>query len=163
MKSQLIATTLFVISTGFAHAQSDVFLCVGENGNKEYKNTGTTKGCSKVDLPGITTIPAPAKRPPLQTASAAKVSSSPADYPKVDSGIQKARDSDRKQILLDEKRTEEQKLAELKKEYKNGEPDRKGDERNFAKYQDRVVVLKEDLGRTEKNIEALQREIDNIK
>lgn len=38
-----------------ATAQSDVFLCVGANGKGEYKNTGTTKGCTKVDLPELTT------------------------------------------------------------------------------------------------------------
>ena len=34
-----------------AHAQlGDVYACIGENGAKEYKNTGITKGCKKVDL-----------------------------------------------------------------------------------------------------------------
>jgi hypothetical protein len=157
MKRQLFLTLLLAVAVGGAYAQSNVYLCVGENGNKEYKNIGTTKGCTKVDLPWITTIAAPAKRPPLQTASART------DFPKVESGVQKTRDNDRRQILMDEMKTEEQKLAELKKEFNNGEPERKGDDRNFSKYQERVAMLKEDLGRTEKNIEALKREIDNIK
>lgn len=161
MKRQLFLTSLLLtIAIGYAHAQSDVFLCIGSNGNKEYKNTGATKGCTKVDLPFITTIVAPAKKPFLQTA-AAKTSSS--DFPKVDGGTQKTRDNDRKQILLDEMKTEEQKLADLKKEFNNGEPERKADERNFSKYQERIALLKEDLERTEKNIQALKREVDNTK
>lgn len=32
----------------------EVFLCVDENGKKYYANTGATKGCKKIDLPGIT-------------------------------------------------------------------------------------------------------------
>ncbi|MGV3741728.1 MAG: DUF4124 domain-containing protein, partial [Burkholderiaceae bacterium] len=48
-------------------------------------------------------------------------------------------------------------------EYNNGEPERQGNERNYAKYQERVASMKEDLNRTEKNIEALKREIGNLK
>jgi ubiquinone biosynthesis protein UbiJ len=81
----------------------------------------------------------------------------------VDSQTQKRRDLDRMQILTDEIRTEENKLAELKKEYQNGEPERLGSERNYAKYQERVATMKDDIARTEKNIEALKREIGQLK
>lgn len=148
---------------GQAHAQSDVFVCVNENGIKEYKNTGATKGCKRVDLQGISMIPSPYKKPLVQTASAKPASSGPADFPKIDSGTQKMRDNDRMQVLVDELKNEEKKLANLKAEYNNGEPERRGDERNYAKYQERVAAMKEDISRTEKNIEALKREIGNLK
>ncbi|OWW22770.1 DUF4124 domain-containing protein [Noviherbaspirillum denitrificans] len=165
MKQQLTGLLLLVMTAGIAHAQSEVYLCVDENGKREYKNTGITKGCKKVDLPGITMIPAPPKKvaPAPQTAAAKPAASTPSDFPKVDNGTQKARDNDRKQILLDEMKAEEQKLANLKREYNNGEPERRGDERNFAKYQERVGGMKDDIDRTEKNIEALKREIGNIR
>lgn len=163
MKSQLIGLLLAAVASGHALAQSDVYLCVDETGKKEYKNTGATKGCRKVDLPGITMIPAPPKKVAVQTAAAKASPSVPADFPKVDSGTQKARDNDRRQILLDEMKSEEQKLAGLKQEFKNGEPERRGDERNYAKYQERVASMKEDIDRSEKNIEALKREINNLK
>ena len=152
---------------GQAHAQTDVFLCLDANGNKEYKNTGQTKGCKRVDLPGMTMIPAPAaataaKKSPIQTASA-KPSASPSDFPKIDSGTQNARDNDRKQILQNEMKAEEDKLASLKKEFNGGEPERQGNERNFAKYQERVVSMKEDINRTEKNVDALKRELGNLR
>ncbi len=168
MKQELVGLLLLAAVAGLAHAQSEVYLCVDDSGKKEYKNTGVTKGCKRVDLPGITMIPgpapaaAPAKKPVTQTASA-KPTSAPADFPKVDSGTQKTRDNDRKQILLDEMKGEEQKLANLKKEFNNGEPERQGNERNYAKYQERVAAMKEDIARTEKNIEALKREISNLK
>jgi hypothetical protein len=142
-----------------AFAQSEVYLCVDSNGNREYKNTGATKGCKRIDLPGVTTVPAATvKKPAPQTASA-----KPSDFPRVNDTVQKARDSDRKQILQDEMRTEEQKLAAIRAEYNNGEPERRGDERNYAKYQDRTAALKDDLARTEKNVEALKRELGNLK
>lgn len=147
---------------GPALAQSDVYICKTENGGREYRNTGSTKDCRKMEMPPGTVIAAPVKRPPAQV-SAIKPSASPGDPTRVDSATQKARDSDRRQILLDEMRAEEQKLAELKKEFNNGEPERRGDERNYAKYQERVAGMKDDVSRTEKNIEALKREIGNLK
>lgn len=163
MKKQITGLLLLAVAAGVAHAQSEVYLCVDENGKKEYKNTGLTKGCKKVDLPGITMIPAPPKKAAVQTTAASKAASAPADFPKVDGDTQKTRDNDRKQILLDEMKSEEQKLANLKKEFNNGEPERRGDERNYAKYQERVAAMKDDISRVEKNIEALKREINNLK
>jgi hypothetical protein len=165
MKQQLSLAVLLAAAAAHAYAQTDVYLCVDESGKKEYKNTGATKGCKRIDLPtlnSLSMIPAPPKRAVVQTA-AMKPSSAPADFPKIDSGTQKSRDNDRRQILLDEMKTEEDKLANLKKEFNNGEPERRGDERNYAKYQDRVASMKDDIGRTEKNIEALKRELNNIK
>jgi hypothetical protein len=167
MKTQLFAAAFAAASLasvmGQANAQSDVFVCINENGAKEYKNTGATKGCKRVDLQGISMIPSPPNRKPALQTAAAKPAASPSDFPKIDSGTQKARDSDRMQILAEELRNEEKKLAGLRTEFNNGEPERRGDERNYAKYQDRVAAMKEDIGRAEKNVEALKREISNLK
>lgn len=161
MKRQITGLLLLVATASYA--QSDVFVCVDENGVKEYKNTGMTEGCKRVDLPGITMIPAPKSRPAVQTVAAKPSSTSPANFPRVDSDTQKARDNDRRQILMMEMKSEEQKLAELRKEFNNGEPERHGNERNYAKYQERVALMKENIDRTEKNIQALKRELDNLK
>jgi hypothetical protein len=160
MKYQFSALIILFAVIGAVYAESDVYLCIGENGSKEYKNTGSTKGCKKVDLPGLTLIPAPAKR---QVSASQKSSSASANFPKVDAGTQKVRDNDRKQILQDEMKSEQDKLAALKKDYNNGEPERQGDERNYAKYQGRVSTMQEDISRVEKNIEALQQELNNLK
>lgn len=162
MNRLLSGLVLLVGVQAIAHAQGEVYLCVDDNGKKEYKNTGAVKGCKKVDLQGLTVIPGPSL-PASGKKTQGKPASSPSDFPKVDEGTQKARDSDRKQILQEELKAEEQKLANLKKEYNNGEPERLGNERNYAKYQERTNMMKEDISRTEKNIEALQREIANAK
>jgi len=158
----LIAATLPA-----AHAEGDVYVCMNSDGTREYKNTGETRGCKRVDLQSISMIPSPYRKPLAQTASLARPAggsaASPGDFPKIDSGTQKARDNDRMQILAEEMKTEERKLAALKQEYNNGEPERRGDERNYAKYQERVASMKEDVARTEKNIEALKREMNNLK
>jgi chromosome segregation ATPase len=109
-------------------------------------------------LEAISTIPSTSS-----SSSQAKLDASGSAFPKIDSQVQKRRDQDRMQILLDEVRTEEGKLAELKKEFQNGEPERQGGERNYAKYQERVAMMKEEMQRAEKNIEALRREISQLK
>lgn len=156
--------TLVLAAAGLPVQAQEVYMCVDQNGVKEYKNTGVTKGCKKVDLPDLT-IAAPYKRTaPTTTAKASQTTTpTPGDFPRVDSGTQKARDNDRRQILGDEMKAEEQKLADLKREFNNGEPERRGDERNYAKYQERVGSMKEDMARVEKNIEALKREMSNIR
>ena len=152
-----------------AMAQNEVYVCINENGTKEYRNTNISRNCKRMDLPAGTNIPAPASAPrravnQASTAPAAPAGASAAgDIARVDSGTQRARDNDRRQILADEMAREQKKLADLKLEYANGEPERRGDERNYAKYQERVALMKNDIARTEKNIEALKREIGNLR
>ncbi len=156
MKSRSLALLALCLIVDPVVAQG-VFVCVQPNGTREYRNNGDTRGCRRLDLESISTIPAP---PNNQQAKAAAMDSS---FPRIESQIQKRRDQDRLQILTEEVRTEESRLAELRREYQNGEPERLGSERNYAKYQERVAQMKEDIQRTEKNIEALKREIGNLK
>ncbi|SFI19966.1 hypothetical protein SAMN04515618_11385 [Collimonas sp. OK307] len=144
-------------------AQSEVFLCVDQNGVKEYKNTGDTKGCKRVSLPPLTVTSSSKSSGGGGAASSKPAASTPSDFPKVDNGTQKARDNDRRQILQDEMKSEQERLANLKKDYNDGTPDRQGNERNYAKYQERVASMKEDIARSEKNIDALNRELSNLK
>jgi len=162
MKRQLFALVALMGAIGFAYADGEIYKCVNANGTVEFKNTGPVKDCKKLDIEGISVSPAPAKHNSgtVQTASLKSTSStSPSDFPRVDSGTQKARDNDRRQILMDEMKNEQDKLAALKKDYNNGEPERQGNEANYAKYQERVTAMRDDIARTEKNIEALQREL----
>lgn len=162
-----------VAMTWVGQAQAEIYRCELGNGVVEYNNTvtaGKDKNCKKIDLPQITTIPAP-KIPAAQaggsrpgssaTQTAAKAS--PGDFPKVDASTQKARDTDRRRIIEDELKKEEGKLSELKKDYNAGEPERQGDERNFQKYLDRVHKMKEDIARGESNVGALRKELGSVR
>ena len=149
---------------GMAEVQAQIYLCTDAGGHKELTDT-SKPGCKLLDVPGAT-IPAPPRRngngAPLATPPRAPVTS-PTDFPRVDSAEQRARDADRRGILDEELRSEQQKLADLRKEFNNGEPERRGDERNYAKYQERVASMRDSISRSEKNIEALKREIANIR
>jgi len=117
------------------------------------------KGCRTLEGAPITVIQAqkPTVTKPATTGSGAR----PADN-KVDPNEQKARDSDARRILDAELRKEEEKLAALKKEYNNGEPERLGDERNYQKYLDRTAELKAALARKEADVAAIRRELSKL-
>ncbi len=135
-------------------ANGGVFKCVDRDGNITYGNAMTdVKGCKRIETEAVNTVPFP--------KPAATAARSPA--PKSDGGAQRGRDTDRRKILQEELTAEEKKLAELKKEYNSGEPERQGGERNFARYQERTEKLKADVTRSESNIESLRREIGTIK
>lgn len=78
---------------------------------------------------------------------------------RTDSAAQRSRDSDRRRILEDELAAEQKRLTELRAEFNNGEPERRGDERNYQRYLDRVERLKADISRSEANIDSLRREL----
>jgi hypothetical protein len=156
MKSRLLVCLMLCCLAAPVFAQG-VFVCVQPNGTREYRNNGDMRGCRKLDLETISTIPAPAANQQPKTAAIDP------SFPRIESQIQKRRDQDRLQILTEEVRNEESRLSELRREYQNGEPERLGSERNYAKYQERVAQMKDDIQRTEKNIEALKREIGNLK
>ncbi len=140
-------------------AQSDIFLCVDDQGQKVFQNVGTGKGCKRVDVGPVLTLPASRSSTGRAASGEDRATVAPANFPRVDRDTQRTRDSDRKRILEDELKTEEDKLGRLKIEYNNGEPERRGDERNFALYQERTKRLREDVARVEANVNALLREI----
>ena len=151
-----------------AHAQ--IYRCESAGGVVEYSNSpasGRDAKCRAVDLPNITTIPAP--KLPSQPAAAprpggqAAASPTPAGFPRVDANAQRSRDLDRRRIIEDELKKEEMRLAELRAEFNGGEPDRRGDERNYQKYLDRVQRLKDDIARSESTVASLRREMGTIR
>lgn len=154
-----------------ARAQSTVYKCVDKSGRVEFTDINKT-GCKALDLPGYIPAPPQAARPnPAPAATMrqgagrppAASSATPANFPRVDTSTQRARDDDRRGILNEELRAEEKKLADLKQVFNNGEPERQGNEKNYAKYQERVANMRDDIARAEKNVEALKREIANIR
>jgi hypothetical protein len=154
-----------------AHAQSVVYRCVDKEGRVLYTDTNAGN-CKVVDsiISGAISAPPASSRAPAAGATmrqgagrAAAPTASPANFPRVDNATQRARDDDRREILNEELRAEEKKLADLKRDFNNGEPERQGNEKNYAKYQERVARMRDDVARAEKNVEAIRREIGNIR
>ncbi|WP_269629734.1 hypothetical protein [Pelomonas sp. BJYL3] len=116
------------------------------------------KGCRTIEGTPVSVVSVPK---PRAAASGQVVSEGPPSA-KVDPALQKARDSDRRGVLERELREAEAKLGELQKEYANGQPERRGDERNYQKYLDRVADLKASISRQEADIAAIKREIAKL-
>ncbi|MDB5960351.1 MAG: hypothetical protein JWP59_1645 [Massilia sp.] len=161
-----IAASVALLLAGAAHADTIIYKCVDADGRIEFTDSAR-RNCKALDLPS--TIPAPAKAKSAPVAGAARAAgpaaaaTAPADFPKISSYQQKNRDDERRDILNEELRSEEKKLAEMRREFNGGEPERQGNERNYAKYQERVILMRDSIARAEKNVDALKREIANIR
>jgi len=119
------------------------------------------KGCTTLEGTPITIIASPKRSaPPPSTSPASGHSGRP--EARVDAQEQRVRDNDARRILEQELRKEEEALAALKKEYNNGEPERRGDERNYQKYVDRTAELKASVARKESDVAALKRELGKL-
>jgi HAMP domain-containing protein len=164
--AKLSALALLTVCGAAAQAQTTVYKCVDKAGRVEFTDV-SKPGCKALDLPGYisTPVPAPKSTPAVTMRQGAgrPATASPSNFPRVDNATQRARDDDRREILNEELRAEEKKLADLRRDFNNGEPERQGNEKNYAKYQERVAQMRDDIGRAEKNIEALRREIANIR
>ena len=153
--SSLVAAALLALVAGGAAAaeMSTYYQCPGN----VFTNTITpkeaeAKGCKAMVTKQPTTIPAPKPR-------GAAAAPGPSASSKVDAQEQKARDSDARKILQDELIKAQAQLDALQKEYNNGQPERKGDEKNYQKYLDRTADLKAQITRTESDISAITREL----
>ena len=142
-----------------AWAQEVIYRC----GN-EYTNSASTakaKGCKPMEGGNITIIQGPV--PKAAAAPKAAQSSPPKSGPRGDSAEQRARDSDARQILEAELRKAEERLAQARKAYAGGQPEKEGIEsRNHQRYLDRVAELKASVTRAESDVSGLQRELGRM-
>jgi hypothetical protein len=127
------------------------------------------RGCRTIDGAPITIMQAPRPRPrPVagngNGASAPRPPSPGASQGdlKVDPQAQRQRDSDARRILEAELRREEERLGALQREYNGGNPERRGEEQNFARYQERVNEMKAGIARKESDIAAIKRELAKL-
>lgn len=150
-----------VCALGTGAVWADVFKCVDDEGRVTYTNAKAGKGCTALsqDLP-VSSVPSasPQKKP------------APGAFPKVDGETQRARDNDRRKILEDELAAEQKSLDQAKKELADAESDpetfrRKGGGtgRNVAAYEEKVKPLQDKVSLHERNIEALKKEIGNLR
>jgi hypothetical protein len=146
-------------------AYGQMYKCETESGATLYQNM-PGRNCKVMDLPSMNTIPAPklpvtAARSPTGS-SGSTTSPAAAGFPKVDGGTQKSRDTDRKRIIEDEWKKEKSKLGELEKDFNAGQPERRADERNYARYEERVGKMRDEITRTKANLDSLERELRSI-
>ena len=131
------------------------------------------RNCRGIDGAPLTVVQTP-RRPGLappgaaapdasapRAAAAAPAAAARPDT-RIDPAVQRARDADARRILESELRREEERLEFLRREFNNGEPERRGEERNFALYQQRVAEMRAAIGRKESDIAAIKRELGKL-
>ena len=142
-------------------AQDAIFRC----GNEYTNNAADAKarGCKTLTGGNVTVIQGTKPATSSAVKVAAAPSSSPPGSPRVEATEQRSRDAGARAILESELKRTEARLADLQKEYNNGEPDRIGGEgRNHQKYLDRLADLKANIARSEEDIAGIKREMARL-
>lgn len=167
MKPQALclSTALFWLAAAPADAQ-DIFKCADVDGRVLYSNV-PTKNCRKIVLEPINVAPPP--KAPAKPGAPKAATATPADFPKVDDKTQKSRDGDRRRILENELAGEQQNAEQAKKELAAQQEVVLPSERvqggaiNGAKVQERLQAYKDKVALHERNIEAIRKEIANLR
>jgi hypothetical protein len=140
--------------SGFACADT-LYKCTDDSGQVLYtnqKNTG--RNCSVLAQDQAVSSVPPTRAPR---------SANPADFPRVEGEVQRSRDGERRKILENELVTERDQLEKARKDLAEQESIRSGDEKNYARVLERLQPYKDSVALHERNIDALNRELDNLK
>lgn len=148
---------ILLAATALPVAANTIYKCTDENGGTLISNTKVDKNCRPVVSGPDSSMPAPKPR-----ASAA-ANPSPAGFPKVAEDTQKARDNDRRRILEQELAAEQKSLEAARKDLAEQEGVRVGDERNYQRVLDRLQPYKDRVAQHERNIQAINRELSNLR
>ena len=148
---------LVALTAGGAHAQvTEIWKCKGADGHWTYTNDRREAEQQKCEVVTRQINVAPAQKPPSRSTSAKDF---PRETPQ-DSANAKARQRD---ILEKELAQEQQALAKAKADLAAQENVRYGNERNYARVEERLQPFKDSVETHEKNIEALRRELGNLR
>ncbi len=153
MKHVFLSVLLTLTSALGAQTLDRIYRCGNEYTNKP----ADPKACKLIEGNNVSVVPG-TKVQTTSSASAPRASGSAGQ--KVDANDQRARDSDARAVLEGELKKAEARLAGLKAEYKDGQPDKLGPETsNYQKYLDRTADLKASIARTESDIAGIRREL----
>jgi predicted transcriptional regulator len=130
---------------------------VDKDGRVIYSNTPNNppKGATKVKC-----FEGPPSKPAPDTA---KTPDAKAKLPQVSEDTQKTRDAERRRILEQEVADETRQLALAKEQLAAQEAVRDGNERNYQRVLERLQPYRDAVATHERNIEAIRREIANLK
>jgi hypothetical protein len=142
-------------------AIGEIYRCQDAAGNVTFSNvTPHRKDCKRMHLEPGNSMPPP--RESRGRASPAP-SASPEGFPRVDPETQKNRDNGRRQILMQELQSEQTQLDSAKKALADQENIRNGNERNYQRVLDRLQPFKDEVSRHQRNIDAINKELSNLR
>ncbi len=148
-----LTIALLLASLSLPVTAQTIYKCMDAGGGTLISNTRVDKNCKAVAGSPESSMPAPKSR---TVASGASANPTPANFPRVQEDTQKARDGDRRHILEQEMSGEQRNLEQAKKDLAEQEAIR-------GAPNDRVVPYRERVGQHERNIQAIQKELNNLR
>jgi septal ring factor EnvC (AmiA/AmiB activator) len=144
---------------GTAHAQqpqtTEIYRCIDNDGRRHYtnskKDTVGMRQCELVTSQQINVAPAP-------SAPASR-----ATFPRESASTSASARNRQREILERELANEQKALEQARQALAQQEAVRMGDERNYARVEERLQPFKDTINNHENNIKALQRELGNLK
>ncbi|HET7197533.1 MAG TPA: DUF4124 domain-containing protein [Burkholderiales bacterium] len=147
-----------------AHAQTgpnggsvtEIWKCRSADGRWTYTNDRREAEKQKCEVVTrqVNIAPLPPQRPPAAR---------PGGFPRESAAERERRSSNSREILEKELATEEQALAKARQDLAAQEEVRYGNERNYERVLERLQPYKDSVETHEKNIEALKRELGNLR
>ncbi|MDR3053925.1 MAG: DUF4124 domain-containing protein [Zoogloeaceae bacterium] len=141
-------------------AWGQIYKCVNEDNHPTYTNVPVDKKCVKMQIESD--APPSTATTTVRTRGAA-ATPTPVDFPRVSADTQKARDNDRRAILNQELSAELQSLNAARAKLAAEEKTRAGNEKNAQKREDRLQPFREEVASRERNIEAINKELANLR
>ena len=177
MPRALTLTLAAALAAASAHAQQqqppaqpsqqqpvEIWKCRGSDGHWTYTNDRREAEKQKCEVVTRQINVAPAPPPPPKPAPGAGRSTArpPGEFPKESPAERSSARERQRDILEKELATEQAALAKAKQELATQEATRSGEERNYARVEERLQPYKDSIETHEKNIEALRRELNNL-
>jgi uncharacterized protein DUF4124 len=145
----LLGWAFLALAAPCGHAQSEVYKCPDASGRPTYTNVKRDtvgKNCTLVSKE-VQVVPSQAPARDARDKSSAVVD----------------RNANRRKILESELQNEQQLLADARQKLAEQEGVRDGDERNYARVQERLKPYQEAVDLHTKNIEQLRGELGRLK
>ena len=145
------ALALLITVVALPISAQTIYKCIDAKGGTLIPSTRVDKNCKAIVSGPESSMPAP----PRAKSSSATANPSPASFPRVQEDTQKTRDGDRRHILEQELSGEQRNLEQARKDLSEQEALR-GTAERLAPYKDRVA-------QHERNIQAIQKELGNLR
>jgi len=156
--SALIRVTIVTATAAaaLAHAQvTEIYKCIDpQNGRPLYTSDKRETQGRKCELVSREVNVVPAQKLPQ---------SGPSSFPRESAQAKASASARQRDILEKELAAEQQALDQARKALAEQESIRMGDEKNYARVLDRLQPYKDNVDLHQKNIEALKRELGNIR
>ena len=162
LNAGLLVAPLIVFAQQRTEIQT-IWRCIDQSGKTHVTNVKEEtagKDCKVIQAQRVSVAPAP---PPAAKPAASQGAKSPAGFPKESSDQRASARERQKTVLGGELVSEESLLAKAKSELSEQEGIRHGDERNYAKVQERLQKYKDNVQLHQKNVDELRKELDKLK